>query len=255
MSELLFLPVSERQAASDGALPTPRAPPAHQIGKVQLLPKTRKVTACDLKKGAEEEGEGALPEEEQSSSPFDAWAPLSSVTELYAYHALSRRRRKVFCLADSGTLHTFSFGPGKGEASKVESWKVDLQDNDATTTCMLLLPKTPVSIVATLDRLAAAHDPNLTGFGLARGEFSYERSDEGGQGASNGHGSGINGRGNDIYRLQGGGRADVIGERAKINYRESRKEHREGDGDQVVAVGTSRGDIFLVETVVSGMVS
>lgn len=165
-----------------------------------------------------------------TSSLFYAWPPLSCVVERYSHHALSRKRRKVICLGDSGVLDTYLFGPAKGEASKVQSRKVDLHANGATATCMCLLPDTPACVVAALDRVIA----------------SYSCSDTSSEGHAGGDGRGVGDTGDEtVFRDRG-----CCGVAA-------RKETRQPIGeefDRVVAIGTSHGGILLVETVVNGTV-
>lgn len=173
-----------------------------------------------------------------ASSFFEAWAPLWSVTERYVHHALSRRRRTVICLADSGLLHTFHFGPENGEARKVGSWKIPLQANGATATCMCLLPKTPACVADFLGRLVTSQAASATNVGTAHREV-----DEDGRGKDSKDAF----RGNGGFACFGGGRNGV----GRLAYQD---QCREKD-DQVVAIGTSHGHVLLVETVVTGTVS
>lgn len=182
---------------------------------------------------SEEEGDddaATLQNGNMTSSLFYAWPPLSCVVERYSHHILSRRRRKVICLADSGVLDTYLFGPVSGEARKVQSRKVDLHANGATATCMCLLPDTPTRLVVALDRVIASCRPSQTpsdgpapGDGRDGGHTGDEESCR--DRSCNGKGARRNTR-------------QLIGEKF----------------DQVVAIGTSHGGVLLVETVVNGTV-
>lgn len=163
-----------------------------------------------------------------TSSLFYAWPPLSCVVERYSHHVLSRKRQRVICLADSGVLDTYLFGPAMGEASKVQSRKVDLHANGATATCMCLLPDTPACVVAALHRVFASCRPSDT---FSDGPAPADGGDTGDDEACrDGSCSGMGARKK---------ACQPIGEEA----------------DQVVAIGTSHGGVLLVETVVSGTVS
>lgn len=165
-----------------------------------------------------------------TSSLFYAWPPLSCVVERYSHHTLSRGRRKVICLADSGVLDTFLFGPTRGQARKVQSRKVDLHANGATATCMCLLPDTPACVVDALDRVIASYRPSDTSPG------SHAPGD----------GRGVDDTGDEkVYRDR---RCSGMGPRRSIRQPVGEKY------DQVVAIGTSHGDVLLVETVVNGTV-
>lgn len=183
----------------------------------------------------------ALYEGNKHFALFEAWAPLPSVAERYAHHALSCRRREVICLTDSGLVNVYRFGSERGEARKVGSWKVELQSNAAKATCMCLLPTTPSFLVATLNRLIAAHGPVPTAFGTPRGGAMETGSEQGGstmRECSTSGGDGVDGFG-------GGGGA-------------RRWSFTDSDcwkGDQVIAIGTSHGAVILVETVANGTVS
>eukprot|EP00752_Nemacystus_decipiens_P003016 g2797.t1 len=163
-----------------------------------------------------------------TSSLFYAWPPLSCVVERYSFHALSRKRRKVICLANSGVLDTYLFGPAKGEASKVQSRKVDLHTSGATATCMCLLPGTPACVVAALDRVIASCRPSDT--------------------SSDGHAGGDDRGGGDT------GDEKIVRDRrcGGIGARKIMRQFTGEEFDQVVAVGTSHGGILLVETIVNG---
>lgn len=166
-----------------------------------------------------------------TSSLFYAWPPLSCVVERYSHHALSRKRRKVFCLA-SGVLDTYLFGPAKGEARRVQSRNVDdLHADGATATCMCLLPDTPACLVAALDRVIASHGPSDTSFGGPAPGDGRDGGDPGDE---------------EAYRNRGcsGG----VGARKKTSQPFAE------NFDQVVAIGTSHGGVLLVETVVNGTV-
>lgn len=173
------------------------------------------------------DGETAiLHEGNTTSSLFSAWPPLSSVVERYSHHVFSRRRRKVICLADSGVLEAYHFGPATGEARKIQSRKIDLHANGATATCMCLLPETPACVKAALDRLLALRKPSetVTDGNAADNEDWYNK---------------------ETYR-------DRLGRVA------GRKKGSQTEGeecDQVVAIGTSHGGVLLVETVGDGTVS
>lgn len=183
-------------------------------------------------KSRSERGEGGtsiLEEGTTTSSLFFAWPPLSCVVERYSHHVLSRRRRKVMCLADSGVLDIYQFGAVNAEARKLSSRKIDLHASGATATCMCLLPDTPTCVQATLDRLLASSsraDANLDG--PASSDPDVGRGD--GQVCRNEYGGGAGGK-------KGASRTP----------RETQ--------DQVVAVGTSHGGLVVVETVVGGTVS
>jgi len=168
----------------------------------------------------------ALHEGNTTSSLFLAWPPLSSVVERYSHHVFSRKTRKVICLADSGVLEAYRFGPAKGEARKIQSRKIDLHANGATATCMCLLPETPACVKAALDRLLALRrsSETKTDGRAAEKNDGYEEEN---------------------YR---GGRGGVA-ERKKESIAEVKK------CDQVVAIGTSHGGVLLVETVGDGTVS
>lgn len=189
----------------------------------------------------------ALYEGNKHFALFDAWAPLPSVAERYTHHALSCRRREVICLTDSGLVDAYRFGSERGEARKVGSWKVELQSNAAKATCMCLLPTTPAFLVATLDRLIAAHGPVPTGFGTPRGGVGKAGGGEGGNNMRELYNAGAGaGAGADA-----GGAAGTGGGAGRWSFtdRDCWK------GDQVIAIGTSHGAVILVETIVNGTVS
>lgn len=179
----------------------------------------------------------ALYEGNKHFALFDAWAPLPSVAERYTHHALSCRRREVICLTDSGLVNAYRFGSEKGEARKVGSWKVELQSSAAKATCMCLLPTTPAFLVATLDRLIAAHGPVPTGFGTPRGGIGEDGGEEGGNNMR------------ERFNADGSGGGSRGARRWSFTDSDCWK------GDQVIAIGTSHGAVILVETIVNGTVS
>lgn len=182
----------------------------------------------------EEEGDGdtaTLQDGNTTSSLFYAWPPLSCVVERYSHHVLSRTRQKVICLADSGVLDVYLFGPAKGEARKIQSRKVDLHANGATATCMCLLPDTPACVVAALDRVITSYRPlDTCSDGLAPGD-------------------GRDGGDTENEERCRDRRCSGVGARKEVRLPISEKV------DQVVAIGTSHGGVLLVETVVNGTVS
>lgn len=234
MSEPVSPLRSTRSVAS--VVPTTTTTPASQCGRMlsALLDDSRNIVKrTEIKTpGQEREDDGTSTREDgnTTSSLFYAWPPLSScVVEQYSHHVLSRTRAKVICLADSGVLDTYLFGPAKGEARKTKSRKVDLHANGATATCMCLLPDTPACVVAALDRCLASHTPvNAAADSPTPGDDADEWGDNK----------------NNRDRPCGG-----IGGRSKASQVVGEKH------DQVVAIGTSHGGVILVETVVNGTVS
>ena len=185
--------------------------------------------SCE-EEGGDDDDTGTLQDGNTTSSLFYAWPPLSCVVERYSHHALSRKRRKVICLGDSGVLDTYLYGPAKGEAPKVQSRKVDLHANGATATCMCLLPDTPACVVAALERVIA----------------SYSRSDTSCDGQSRGDGRGGGDTGDEkVFRDRGC---------SGVGARKETRQPRVEAFDQVAAIGTSHGGVLLVETVVNGTV-
>lgn len=170
-----------------------------------------------------------LDEVNTTSSLFHSWPSLSCVVERYSHHVLSRRRRRVFCLADSGVFDTYAFDSERGEAYKISSRGIDLHANGATATSMCLLPGTPDYVVASMER-----------FILSQSSMDASSTDRPVCGGAIGEGGD-----DDNYRDQPCGRtgrrkqeSQVVGDKA----------------DQVVAIGTSRGGVILVETIVNGTV-
>lgn len=171
-----------------------------------------------------------LDEGNTTSSLFHSWPSLSCVVERYSHHVLSRRRRRVICLADSGVLDTYAFDPERGEARKISSRDVDLHDNGATATSMCLLPGSPDYVVASLERLLplqTSMDAPLSDRPICGGAIG-----EGGN--------------DDNHRDRPCGRTG----RRKQESQVAREK-----ADQVVAIGTSHGGVILVETVANGTVS
>ncbi|CAN0157448.1 unnamed protein product [Scytosiphon promiscuus] len=219
MSESLLLPTSAQRKSDstegvvsletgDGS----RATVGHPLGKV-------------ADQGGSE-GEASEVNEDTTSSLFFAWPPLSSVVERYSHHVLSRRRRKVICLADPGVMDIYHFGPVNGEARKLSSRKVDLHSNGATSTCMCLLPDTPTCIEASLDRFFASS---------SRVDANLDRPVSGDA---------------DVWSRNG----DVVGDKNRGGMGGEKGAHRiaREEKDQVVAIGTSHGGLVLVETVIGG---
>ncbi|CAM9370794.1 unnamed protein product [Ectocarpus sp. 6 AP-2014] len=169
----------------------------------------------------------ALDEGNTTSSLFHSWPSLSCVVERYSHHVLSRRRRRVICLAGSGVLDTYAFDPERGEARKISSRDVDLHANGATATSMCLLPGTPDYVVASLERLL----PSQT-------SMDAPVSDRPIFGGAIGEGGN-----DDNYRDRPCGRTG----RRKQESQVAREKV-----DQVVAIGTSHGGVVLVETVANG---
>ncbi|CBJ27928.1 conserved unknown protein [Ectocarpus siliculosus] len=169
----------------------------------------------------------ALDEGNTTSSLFHSWPSLSCVVERYSHHVLSRRRRRVICLAGSGVLDTYAYDPERGEARKISSRDVDLHANGATATSMCLLPGTPDYVVASLERLLPSQtsmDAPLSDRPICGGAIG-----EGGN--------------DDNYRDRPCGRTG----RRKQESQVAREKV-----DQVVAIGTSHGGVVLVETVANG---
>lgn len=180
---------------------------------------------------------------ETPSSSFAAWAPLPSVTDRYAHHALARRRKMVICLTDSGVLHTYAFkdGSGAGEARRKGSWETDLRANGTTATCLCLLPKTPAFVTGALGRLVVLHSGASANFGTSRGVVVGE-----------------DGGGDELVDDLGDGSccsADAMGGSDYGEMLGLGADHKGMGSEQVVAIGTSQGDIFLVETAFSGTIS
>ncbi|CAM9092692.1 unnamed protein product [Ectocarpus fasciculatus] len=168
-----------------------------------------------------------LDEVNTTSSLFHSWPSLSSVVERYSHHVVSRRRRRVFCLADSGVFDTYAFDSERGEAYKISSRGIDLHANGATATSMCLLPGTPDYVVVSMER-----------FILSQSSMDAPFTDRPVCGGAIGEGGD-----DDNYRDQPCGRtgrrkqeSQVVGDKA----------------DQVVAIGTSHGGVILVETIVNG---
>lgn len=172
----------------------------------------------------------ALDEGITTSSLFHSWPSLSCVVERYSHHVLSRRRRRVICLADSGVLDTYACDPERGEAHKISSRHIDLHANGATATSMCLLPGTPDYVVASLERLLLSQssmDAPFTDRPVCGGAI--------GEGGDDGN-----------YRDRPCGRTGRRKQESQV-VREK--------ADEVVAVGTSHGGVILVETVANGTVS
>lgn len=218
-----------------GLMPEPAASATKAAQAARRPSTTREERGVSGRRGEsnlprQKRGEGetaALHEGNTTSSFFCAWPPLSCVVERYSHHVFSRRKRKVTCLADSGVLESYRFGPTKGQARKIQSRKIDLHANGATATCMCLLPETPACVKAALGRLLALRRHSET---TTEGEANND--EDGGCDEEN-------------YR----DRRDGVGGRKK----ESQRENEEYD--QVVAIGTSHGGVLLVETVGDGAVS
>ncbi|CAN0094924.1 unnamed protein product [Ectocarpus sp. 12 AP-2014] len=169
----------------------------------------------------------ALDEGNTTSSLFHSWPSLSCVVERYSHHVLSRRRRRVICLADSGVLDTYAFDAERGEARKISSRDIDLHANGATATSMCLLPGIPDYVLASLERLLPSQtsiDDPLSDRPICGGAIG-----EGGN--------------DDNYRDRPCGRT---GRRKQASQVAREK------ADQVVAIGTSHGGVILVETVANG---
>lgn len=209
----------------------------------ELTTTATRVTQVDERRGVfsriqnnisgEEEGgkdTATLQDGNTTSSLFYAWPPLSCVVERYSHHVLSRIKRKVVCLSGSGILDTYRFGPAKGEARKIQSRKVDLHACGATATCMCLLRDTPACVVAALDRVITSHKPSDTSCGHPISGNGRDGDDTGDE---------------ETCRDEScsGGRA-----------RKKTRQPIGGKIDQVVAIGTSRGGVLLVETAVNGTV-
>lgn len=244
MSESVLVDASKQTDANVKEQPPTTTPSVTQPGRRPPVVERQEPSVGDEIKKSDRGGEGVSEEGGATSRLFDAWPPLSSVTERYAHHALSPRRQEVVCLADSGVLHTYHFGPatGEGEARKFGSWKVDLQVHGATATCMCLLPITPAFIVPALDRVITTSAAETSAFRAAHRDIDMDGGEESDRQA---FGDGGGGKTNDLFGCSGN---DGLGAGAKAR-------RGGGKGDEVIAIGTSHGGVILAETVVSGTVS
>lgn len=226
------LPLTSKRPVAGVISITTATIPSQADRTLSVLDERRSSVARTESKSPDQERDNVetptLEEGNATSSLFYAWPPLSCVVERYSHHVLSRKRRKVICLADSGLLDTYFFGPAKGETRKIDSRKVDLHANGATATCMCLLPDTPACVVAALERFLASHTPVNAAFdGPGPGDDANEGGD------------------NENYRDRPCGK---IGGRNKANQIFCEKD------DQVIAIGTSHGGVIVVETIVNGTV-
>lgn len=226
------LPITSKRPVAGVISPTTATPPSHADRTLSVLDERRSAIARTESKSPDQEIEdveiATLEEGNTTSSLFYAWPPLSCVVERYSHHVLSHKRRKVFCLTDSGLLDTYLFGPAKGEAHKTDSRKVDLHANGATATCMCLLQDTPACVVAALERFLASHTPVNANFD---GPGPGDDADDGGD--------------NENYRDRPCG---------KVRGRNKANQIICENDDQMVAIGTSHGGVILVETIVNGTV-